>query len=360
MANILITGVTSFLGREIAQKILDRNHDVYGLIRSNSKNNRNLDARLIKIICGTGNIEKLLTLKNFKVDVLIHLAWDGIGKEGRMNQEIQRENIENTLKTIEIAHKLGCQRVLFAGSQAEYGMILEEYIDQLLHNNFRTTFEDSYLRSLNLHADASVLSSLSADADTIVEENEMKSQLDQLIHATRVKEDTPCNPKSMYGKAKLEVWERASGLCRNLGMDYIHLRIFSVYGPYDHETSLIKTIVRAKKHGESVTLSECNQLWNYMYIEDCAKTIVKLMYCNSDIYDHQFIVNIAGKDTRIMRSFISEIGAGDLLRFEKREPSIEGTPFLSPSIERLESLIQFKESFTFQEGIREIERLYPM
>ncbi len=363
--NVLITGVTSFLGRGIARELLDRGDTVYGLIRSESKNHKDLDVGIVRIICNFCNIERLHTLRNFHVDVLIHLAWDGVGKEGRMNPEIQELNIQNTLRTIEVVKQLGCRRVLFAGSQAEYGFVLEEYREQLLQNQFRKTFEDSYLRFLNLNADASVLADLPANTsgeDTVrVQNSDTITQLDQLVRATMTDEDYPCNPKSQYGMAKLEVWKRASARCRELSMEYIHLRIFSVYGACDHETSLIKTILRAKKSGGPVTLSACNQLWNYLYIQDCADAIADLSACSLEGCEKELIVNVASRDTRIMRAFADAVDKGrGLVRYEEREAASEGTPFLSPSIERLQNLINFREQYTFEEGIKEIERLYNM
>lgn len=373
MAHVLITGVTSFLGRGIAKEMLNRGHLVYGLIRADSKNNKDLDPRIIKLICNMWNIEKLKSLKNLRVDVLIYLAWDGIGKEGRMNPQIQEQNIQNALNTMHVAKELGCKRVLFSGSQAEYGFVLEEFTHNLLHHKYRLSFEDSYLRLLNLNGDASVLAELPAAKDglqsrqTDAEDSGVEqskacgTQLEQLIEATKMDEDFPCNPKSLYGKAKLAVLEKAGECCKNLGMEYVHTRIFSVYGTSDHETSLIKTIIRAKKRGEKVELSACNQLWNYLYIDDCARAMADLSLCQLDGFGKSVVVNVASEDTRIMRAFAKEIDKdGTVVSFVQKEAGAEGTPFLSPCIKRLQALTNFKEKIAFEEGIREIEQLYIM
>ena len=44
-------------------------------------------------------------------------------------------------------------------------------------------------------------------------------------------EEILCRPVSEYGKDKLEVCRRAGEEAKALGIDYIHARIFSVYGP---------------------------------------------------------------------------------------------------------------------------------
>ena len=123
---VLITGITSFLGRAISNEMLKRGIEVYGIVRETSKNAKDLDKRINIIYADLDNIEKLDIDKIGNIDVLIHLAWDGIGSKGRMDKQVQARNILNTLKIVELVSKLGCKRVLFSGSQAEYGLTYEK------------------------------------------------------------------------------------------------------------------------------------------------------------------------------------------------------------------------------------------
>ena len=123
---VLITGITSFLGRAISNEMLKRGIVVYGIVRETSKNAKDLDKRINIIYADLDNIEKLDIDKIGNIDVLIHLAWDGIGSKGRMDKQVQARNILNTLKIVELVSKLGCKRVLFSGSQAEYGLTYEK------------------------------------------------------------------------------------------------------------------------------------------------------------------------------------------------------------------------------------------
>lgn len=84
--------------------------------------------------------------------------------------------MQDALNAVRVAKDLGCRRFLFTGSQAEYGV---------------------------------------------------KSELTD--------EETVCEPRPPpYGRAKLAVRQQAEVLCRELGLDYGHARIFSTYGPGDH------------------------------------------------------------------------------------------------------------------------------
>ena len=119
---------------------------------------------------------------SYFVEILVddtHLGWEGSGSANRTNPEIQARNIGYALEALGAAARLGCTRFLFSGSQAEYGI-----------------------------------------ADGLM------------------REDSPCHPVSEYGKDKLEVCRRVGERAAELGITYLHARIFSVYGPGDHPWSL--------------------------------------------------------------------------------------------------------------------------
>ena len=92
-------------------------------------------------------------------EAFFHFGWDGAGSENRMNRDVQQKNAADSLKALEGARKLGCRTFLFSGSQAEYG-----------------------------------------------------------IHREAMTEDTPLNPVSEYGKAKVDfgrqdVYKRQISMC---------------------------------------------------------------------------------------------------------------------------------------------------
>ena len=72
-----------------------------------------------------------------------------------------------------------------------------------------------------------------------------------------MKEDQPCHPVSEYGKNKVLVWEQAKELSVQLRIDYIHTRIFSVYGPGDHPWSLISACLDTFLKGGHMELGAC-------------------------------------------------------------------------------------------------------
>ena len=228
-------------------------------------------------------------------DVWLHFAWAGAGSAGRSDPGIQEFNIQMTLRAAQKAAELGCGRFLFAGSQAEYG-----------------------------HAQ----------------------------DGTPKREDGPAEPVSEYGRAKLEVCRQLTAYFAARETDYIHMRLFSVYGPGDHENSLVNTLIRGFGRGEEISLGNCTQAWNYLYIDEAAEAIDLLAERGE-----RGIYNIAGEDTRALRDYVEEVqricgGSGTAL-FGTRADNAEGPADLSPDISRLEAL-GFRQRISFEDGIGRI------
>lgn len=308
---ILITGAASFLGRHLVEYFLSKEEEVLALVRENARGKDELlkyeaNNKFKLIVLDMKDIEGL----DIDFDVCIHLAWGGIGKEGRMDENIQRENIDAAIKLMRVCKERGAKRFLFAGSQAEYGQTLSD-------------IEVKYGKDF--------------DINTIPKQSE----------------DSPTNPKSKYGKAKLELKSKLKILGDSLGIEYVHMRIFSVFGSGDHETSLISTCIRDFKENKDVHIGECIQSWNYIYIKDLCEAVYLLS--KKDLQG-EFVFNVAGENNRILMDYVKDIkrlldSSGDIV-VEKKEAASEGLPFLNPNIEHLKR-IGFVESYGFEKGIKD-------
>ena len=308
---ILITGAASFLGRHLVEYFLSKEEEVLALVRENARGKDELlkyeaNNKFKLIVLDMKDIERL----DIDFDVCIHLAWGGIGKEGRMDENIQRENIDAAIKLMRVCTERGAKRFLFAGSQAEYGQTLSD-------------IEVKYGKDF--------------DINTIPKQSE----------------DSPTNPKSKYGKAKLELKSKLKNLGDSLGIEYVHMRIFSVFGSGDHETSLISTCIRNFKENKDVHIGECIQSWNYIYIKDLCEAVHLLS--KKDLQG-EFVFNVAGENNRILMDYVKDIkrlldSSGDIV-VEKKEAASEGLPFLNPNIEHIKR-IGFVESYGFEKGIKD-------
>ena len=266
------------------------------------------------------------------IDAWIHFAWDGVGSAGRSDTNIQIENIQNAKKAYLYAKLLGARKFLFAGSQAEYGI-----------GNHRVPM-----------------------------------------------------PVSPYGKAKLSFgrWATEQSLLSEIydetPMQFIHMRIYSVYGSGDHETSLVNTVLRAALRHEAITLGPCEQRWNYLEVHDLARAI-RILLSSEDT--RTGIYDIAGSDSRMLKKYVIAMNAitarfaanadttpgcsaptaagathaataggqstdtaagasptGAELRFGTRANNAEGAANMSPEILKLQRL-GFHQEISFEAGI---------
>ncbi len=307
--NVVVTGATSFIGAVTAGRLLRQGCRVCAVVRPGSKNLGHLwdcvpedgKDRLLVVPLHMEQIEELGSILGKKEpgvpaagwDAWVHIGWDGAGSDNRMKRDVQQANVRNSLAAVRAASALGCGRFLFTGSQAEYG-----------------------------------------------------------IHRSLITEDTPCNPVSEYGKAKADFANLAKELCKSREMEYIHTRIFSVYGPGDHPWSLVNTCLATWMQGGHMELGECTQKWNFLYIEDAAAAIICLL-----TEGRPGVYNIAGEDTRILREFIEEmyrlLGSRGSYTYGKRKPNAEGPASLIPDISKLEAETGWRPVTSFTEGIYE-------
>lgn len=301
---IVVTGATSFIGRAVVEELLEKRHQVFAAVRPDSAGRGELEAMqretggqltvLPVDLSACGTLDRHPALEG-RADLWLHLGWEGSGSANRTNPEIQARNIGYALEALGAAARLGCTRFLFSGSQAEYGI-----------------------------------------ADGLM------------------REDSPCHPVSEYGKDKLEVCRRAGERAAELGITYLHTRIFSVYGPGDHPWSLVSSCVDTFLKGGHMEFGACTQLWNYLYIKDAVRAITGLLLAKSP----SGVYNVAGNDTRPLREFIGEIhrlcGGRGTFEYGKRPPNAEGVVSLNPDTGKLYRTANFQPRISFEEGIREM------
>lgn len=294
---VVVSGATSFLGSATVSGLLALGCEVYGIVRPDSKARYMLPSNTLfhEVPCDIVDAEKWAN-EIGRADTFLHFAWGGPGILGRSNESIQRLSGDYTLQALKYAGEMGVERFFVSGSQAEYGPI------------------------------------------------------DGLIS-----EDAICHPVLEYGKNKLRVCLEAPPIAQKLGMEYIHARFFSVYGPRDHPYALIPSCIRCFLQDESMELSECRNKWNFLHVDDAARAVLSLVKMR--LTTPSLLVNIASTDTRILREFVEEIhelcGKRGSCAFGTRKV-IERQVDNWPDISRLQSMINWEPCITFTEGINRL------
>ena len=329
---VLISGITSFLGISTGKALFKKGHEVYGILRPESRNKERLKGEKgIQLL--SLNMESFLlwekeqgreaeslnpaSLSEFHFDTVLHFAWDGVGSLGRSDLATQEKNLAMSKAFFSWAKAHGVKRFFFAGSQAEMG---------------RGTREEPL-------------------------------------------------PASPYGEKKLAFSEY--GLKNHEDMEFIDLRIYSIYGKGDHERSLVKTLVRNTLRGTETELGSGNKIWNFMAEEDFGRALAFLMdldvptrkgeQLNLASYGQNkecgsFTIDICSKESRLLSDYIKEIeqigfsflekkgiehSGESLLRFGLRPPNVEGDYDFTAHTEELPAL-GFEEKISFSSGIEDL------
>lgn len=384
---ILISGVSSFLGIYTAKELLSQGHQVYGIVRKESKNREKLESlrglQLISVdmkafssyaeegeLVLAEDIRKqedsfsreaafsrdgfaLASLVPNDLDAIIHFAWDGVGSKGRENPEIQEQNLLMSKGFYQWGLQNGVKYFLFAGSQAEYGRGTRENPEPV-----------SAYGKAKLSFSRYGLSGGRAVEDSAFSEQRFKSFEDkEEAEQEKAKETEQKAEQKAEHKSEHKSEHKAE---QENPMKFLDLRIFSVYGVGDHETTLVHTLVQAVLAGQSMDLSPCSQMWNFMEARDLARAIAFLLEggFRSGTYD------LCSQDSRLLKDYVLEIESlgkaflekkegktlsrsSSLLRFGERASNAEGPVDLKPSIKDLYDR-GFQEKISFQQGIEEL------
>ncbi|WP_419801116.1 NAD-dependent epimerase/dehydratase family protein [Mucilaginibacter sp.] len=243
MTKVLVTGITGFLGSAIAEKLLSENFDVVGLMRPNSDVWRCKDFTS-KVFWVEVNEHWRQNLLDQSPDIIIHCAWMGVGSGSRNNWNEQIKNIEFLTNLLEIGAEISVKKIIFLGSQAEYGRMFEK-----------------------------------------VNEQKMAAALDA------------------YSAVKLSSLEIVKAFCSLNNIKWVWLRVFSVFGEKEDESWLIPALIKIMQKNNEMDLTEGQQKYAYLYVLDFAKFIHKIVIHQvpSGIY------NLSSDTTRSIRSIAESI-----------------------------------------------------
>jgi len=216
MHKIALTGATSMLGLALIRQCIQNNIKVIAFVRSDSSRISRLPASdLLKVVdCNLDALAEFELDKKEQEDteVFYHFGWSHTDKQGRLDCDKQLKNLYHTLVAVRLAKRIGCRKFIGAGSQAEYGR--------------------------------------------------------SLITLTS---STPVNPENAYGISKYAAGKFARTECEKLGLDYVWVRILSVYGIHDNDNTLISNFIFNCKENRPMRLGSCTHVWDYLYEDDAGK-----------------------------------------------------------------------------------------
>lgn len=102
------------------------------------------------------------------------------------------------------------------------------------------------------------------------------------VEEAAISEEANCQPKSLYGKYKLE----AEKLCLDMAHDSqmrVHIiRPTSVYGPHDPAERVVTKFVKKALKGETIEINDQDSRLDFTYIDDFTKGVYQLLQANLD------------------------------------------------------------------------------
>ena len=286
------------IGSALTNKLLENNHEVIAVVRSNSKKIvvLNKSPNLSIVECNMEDYSELNNLIQGKVDVAISTAWNGTRGADRNDEELQIENYKNSISFLEAAISKECKKFLTAGSQAEYGL---------------------WTKSKKL-----------------------------------TEEEIP-HPNTQYGVYKLKFYEYTKEYCRSRECKLIEPRFFSLYGPKDYEGTLVISTLKKMLENKPCELTECIQLWDFLYIDDAIDGLVKLV--EDDVPEG--IYNFGSGYSAPLKEFVEQMkeitNSDSELRYGVIPYPATGIVNVNPDVSKLINC-GWKQEVSFQKGVMKI------
>lgn len=219
MRKAIVTGANGFIGTALCRELSKQGISVIAIVRNEKEEISNIEnLHGLRIVYSDLSEFKNLHKKIFDrdIDVLYHLAWVGSAGPLRGNPEVQFNNIRYTCDTVEACSKMKCKRFVFASSIMEYEI--------------------------------------------------------EAVMAT----DTTPSINTLYSSAKVSADYMARTISGTLGIDYIRAVISNIYGPGELSPRLVNTSIRKLLNGEHCSFSAGEQMYDFIYIDDAAKTFVAI------------------------------------------------------------------------------------
>lgn len=219
MRKAIVTGANGFIGTALCRELSNQGTSVIAVVRNKEENISSIEyldgLRIVySDLSEFNNLHELISDRD--IDVLFHLAWVGSAGPLRGNAAVQFNNIKYTCDTVEACSKMNCKRFVFASSIMEYEI--------------------------------------------------------EAVMAT----DTTPGINTLYSSAKVSADYMARTIAGSLGVDYIRAVISNIYGPGELSPRLINTSIRKLLNGEHCAFTVGDQIYDFIYIEDAAKTFVAI------------------------------------------------------------------------------------
>jgi len=222
----VVLGAGGFIGRWVARALADRRADLIMIARDAARTGQVLDTlgvrgRLIEAdLADAQTVHQMLA--GFGPAVVFNLAGYGVDRGERdadLSFRLNRDLVDAVCDAVAGVPRGGWsgQRVVHAGSALEYG-----------------------------------------------------------VARGNLNEDTQAEPTTIYGRSKLAGTEALVRRSRQSGLAAVSARLFTVYGPGEHDGRLLPSLLDAARRRIALDLTGGRQQRDFTYVEDVAEGLLRL------------------------------------------------------------------------------------
>lgn len=218
MKTVLVTGADGFIGKNLVMELLNQGLDIYATIYPGHNVYDNISNEKLHIISLDLNyvLEHISEFPR-NIDILYHFAWVGVCPELRNDLEVQMSNISLSLNCMKLAIAIGIKKIVFPGSTNEY-----------------------------------------------------------LYYGKPLNKDAVPSPNNAYGATKIALRYLCSDLATRNNIDFIYTIIAGIYAADRRDNNVIFYTIDKLLHKEKPILTELNQLWDYVYIDDVIRALIAI------------------------------------------------------------------------------------
>lgn len=290
MKRVLVTGSSGFIGRHCLPFLIDKGFEVYGVIPTGD-----LKLDLPQVQWVVADILEPSAVRSLfekvKPGYLIHLAWYTAPESYWTSAENLRW-LQASVEILRAFKSSGGQRLLCAGSCAEYDWHYGYCSEQV----------------------------------------------------------TPLAPSSLYGVCKKAFHDVLLSFACQDRFSAAWGRVFFLYGPHEHPTRLIPSVINSLLDGKPAQCTHGNQIRDFLHVEDVASAFVALL--DSKV---EGAVNIASGEPVTLKNIVYQIGEKmeqrDRIELGAIPVSTNEAPLVVGDTNRLRLEVGWEPRYTLETGI---------
>lgn len=208
MRKVVVTGATGFIGSRLVADLCANGVEVFCLVREQDELAPDLPAKALT--CSLADLSPAISmLQEADIDVIYHLAWDGVSSTVKNDYDLQLANISYSLNVCKFAQAIACKHIIMTGSASEYALSAEPV------------------------------------------SGKGKPQ-----------------PVDAYAAVKAAVHLICEQYCRAHSILLDWCLVSSIYGPGRFDANVITYTIESLLRGEKPQFTSLEQMWDYLYIDD--------------------------------------------------------------------------------------------